>query len=85
MSKQVKKVEKISKHKNTKDITEQHDNSVIMSFSINNLTEKDVNTVINTFDKIQKDFKNNVSSFYVKTSSNSTKKKGKPLFNFGDF
>ena len=32
MSKQVKKEEKISKPKNTKDITEQHDNSVIMSF-----------------------------------------------------
>lgn len=53
------------------------DNSVIMSFSMDNLTEKDVNKVIDTFDKIQKDFRKNISNYYIKTSSNTTKQKGR--------
>lgn len=73
---------KNSKSKKTKEENVCHDNSVSMSFTINNLTEKDVNKVINTFDSIQKDFRSNISQYFIRTSSNITKIKGtKPSIN----
>lgn len=74
-----KKITKEStKKEKHKDITEVYDNSVSVNISLNNLTEKELSKVTNELDKFQKDFKNNISQYYIKTSSNITKKKGKP-------
>ena len=76
--------------KKSKEASEHHDNSVIMSFTIDDLKDDEVSKIVNTFDKIHKDFKKNISQYYVKTSSNKVMKKGKSkpidgLIGFNDF
>ena len=73
-----KKVTKVTKPKKSKDISsETHDNSFTINMHLDNLSEKDLNKLIKTFDNVQKDYDKNIREYYIKQSSNKIMQKGK--------